>query len=144
MNKKPFTHCFECWKKQTSSQTKTKSNDTDTSTESSAVSFAISTAQLATDPKDSDPGEIFCAANIAKSKQLTLNHHIFTDGNWKQKLAQPHPTVELTVSTDNGDYEGFGFESPYIREHPVEGITDCGAQCCLMGYSDCQAAGFKR
>ena len=84
------------------------------------------------------------SVSAVHSKPLTLNHHIFTDGNWKLKLAQPHPTVELSLSTNSDDYEGFGFESPRVCDHPAEGVTDSGAQCCLWGFGDCQAAGISR
>ena len=73
-----------------------------------------------------------------------LRHHVFTNGNWKLKLAQPHPTVDLTVSTNKSDYDQFGLRYTPLADHPIAAIVDSGAQCCLWGWTDCQAAGLTR
>ena len=142
-NKKPFTHCVECWKKQTA-QNKPPNTDSDQVKESSAVSFEISTAHLDSASPSSNTNDCSSVINAVQTKSLTLNHHVFTNGNWKLKLAQPHPTVQLKVSTDSSDYEGFGFDNPGILDQLIKAIVDSGAQCCLWGLADCLAAGFRQ
>ena len=44
--------------------------------------------------------------------KLILRHHIFEDGQWKMKLAQPHPTVLITVTTNTDDYKLFRIKCP--------------------------------
>ena len=109
-----------------------------------AVSFEISTAHLNFTPLLSSLKPDFTYVSAVQAKTLSLNHHIFTNGNWKLKLAQPHPTVQLTVSTDVSDYEGFGFHHPGVSDHTINAIVDSGAQCCLWGLNGCQAAGFSQ
>ena len=115
----------------------------DVSTESSAVSFEIS-ANSTTTPSLSKVQVASMGVNSIGSKTLTLNHHVFENGDWKLRLAQPHPTVRLMVATECSDYEEFGFNRPSVSNHGVQAIIDSGAQCCLWGWSDCKAAGFQQ
>ena len=76
--------------------------------------------------------------------KLILKHHLFQDGEWKLKLAQPHPTVKVTMFTHNYDYERFKITPPPSIETGITAIVDSGAQCCVWSWSACQAAGFTR
>ena len=115
----------------------------DVSTESSAVSFEIS-ANSTTTSSLSKVQVASMGVNSIGSKTLTLNHHVFENGDWKLRLAQPHPTVWLMVATECSDYEEFGFNRHSVSNHGVQAIVDSGAQCCLWGWSDCKAAGFRQ
>ena len=58
-------------------------------------------------------------------------------------MAQSHPTLKLTLSTDASDYNGFGFSfTPKVESYEFTAIIDSGAQCCLWGWQGCKAAGF--
>ena len=130
-NKKPFHDCLDCWQKKNNTRKgrNNRGND-DAATEFNAVSFEISANESA---EFSD----------IHYKTLTLNHHVFDNGDWKLQIAQPHPTVLLKIYTDCTDYEVFGFHGPRITNHNIKGIVDSGAQCCLWGWNDCRAAGFR-
>ena len=52
-----------------------------------------------------------------------LRHHVFSNGNWKLQLAQPHPTVDLIVSTNKSDYNQFGLRYPPLADHPIAAIV---------------------
>ena len=106
-NKKPFTDCFDCWKKKTHTSQGRRVNDSeDVSTESSAVSFEIS-ANSTTTSSLSKVQVASMGVNSICSKTLTLNDDVFENGDWKLRLAQPHPIVWLMVATECSDYEEF-------------------------------------
>ena len=104
----------------------------------------MSTAQVQCAQSDFHPLRDSLFVNAIHKKPITLNHHVFTNGNWKLKLAQPHPTVQLSVSTEKADYDRFGLDHPRFLKHSIKAIVDSGAQCCLWGLLDCLAAGFSQ
>ena len=51
----------------------------------------------------------FNSSNMSRVPLPTvLRHHVFSNGNWKLQLAQAHPIVNLTGSTNISDYNEFG------------------------------------
>ena len=127
-NKRPFTECQDCWRK--AHPFRQVSNYDDHQADASAVSFEIAVINKEFLP----PSEI---------NKNVLPHHVFEDGDSLMKLAQPHPTVELMLCTENKDYQDFGFPSPKIKEQNILAVADSGAQCCLWGLKDFLNAGFK-
>ena len=76
-NKKPFSECFECFKKK-------KPVKDENMSENSAVPFRVSA---------------YSAINHHSIKPLTLTH-VSVNGDWKMRLAQPHSSVKLVVHTN--------------------------------------------
>ena len=76
--------------------------------------------------------------------RLIMKHYIFQDGGWKSRLAQPHPTVEVSIATNINDYNNFNIRNPPCVSSIIKAIVDSGAQCCLWGWLGCQKAGFRR
>ena len=148
-NKKAFVDCQDCWNNNNRSSSKSQKKQEDMySKDAGAVSFEISV--IDNDKSNWSINSMIVGATSENShidhnkKEVVLSHHVFKDGNWRSKVAQPHPTVELNVSTTVSDYEGFGFPYPAINKHHITAIVDSGAQCCLWGWNDCRAAGFTR
>ncbi len=65
---------------------------------------------------------------------VTLDHHIF-DGTrgWVAAESKKQPTLELTFSIDEKDYEQMNLPTPVVTPSQVKAITDTGAQSSLMG-----------
>ena len=110
----------------------------------SAVSFEISTVHLDSASSSSSTNDCCSVVNAVQAKSLTLNYHVFTNGNWKLKLAELHSTVQLVLSTDSLDYEEFGFDNLGILNKFIKAIVNSGALCCLWGLADCLAIGFSQ
>ena len=91
-----------------------------------------------------ESGILHVAGMNTEEREIVLSHHIFKDGSWIPKSNTSHPKLRLEARTNDGDYRGFGLENPksYKCTFLVEAITDSGAQCCVWGWVQCQAAGF--
>ena len=63
-------------------------------------------------------------------RSVPLEHHIFTEAGWKRALSLKHPTLRLTITTDENDYKTFGYMFKPIRR-TVTIVVDSGAQSCL-------------
>ena len=144
VNKKPFINCQDCWK--INNPRNTGGGDHKDNVDASAVSFSINVVQdtssipsVLTNRKN-DHCEV--ATSTIQQKPF-FDHHIFENGNWMRKMAQPHPTLKLTLSVDPIDYNGFGLGlAPKVESYEFTAIIDSGAQCCLWGWQGCKAAGF--
>ena len=76
--------------------------------------------------------------------RFVLRHHVFEDGCWKMKLAQPHPTVNITLSTNINDYKLFKVRHPPSRSINVTAVVDSGAQVCVWSWNQCKNSGYSR
>ena len=133
-NKIPFVDCQDCWKKK-NNRTKNYANQKD-GADANAISFNISSYELNQEEPHVELNSI--------SGGVVLNHHVFTNGDWKLQLAQPHPTIEINVSTSISDYTKLNLPYVAITNYPVTAIVDSGAQCCLWGWKECQESGFRK
>ena len=118
-NRKPFTRCQPCWKKQ------------------NAKSKQQSTAGSINVVEDDVFGQI-SAINIptgsSKQKSHTLNHQIFSKGEWKKAKINAHPKVSLKLSLDN--------QTP--GQIDISSIADSGAQSDLWSLDQYLNAGFRK
>ena len=107
-NRRPFTRCQSCWKKEHSTQKQ------DGTTQSS-ISFI---------DDDESFGQI-TAINIPpsppKQRIYGLDHQIFNKGEWKKAKIKAHPRVPLKVSLDN--------QTP--GQIDITAVADSGAQSDL-------------
>ncbi|KAK2555623.1 hypothetical protein P5673_022644 [Acropora cervicornis] len=94
-----------------------------------------------------------CRRKHAKARQgsvgrfapVTLDHHIFTNGEWKRARLRDHPRVPITISIDTSAqtrYRTPNRTSNTIAE--VSAIADTGAQSDLWSMTDFIARGFSR
>ena len=81
---------------------------------------------------------------VLNAGRLIMRHHVFQDGQWKSRLAQPHPTVHIALSTTGADYDQFKIKNPPLVSCNTTAVVDSGAQCCVWGWALCKKAGFRR
>lgn len=120
-NRRPFTRCQSCWKKEHSTQKQ------DGTTQSS-ISFIND---------DESFGQI-TAINIPssppKQRNYRLDHQIFNKGEWKKAKITAHPRVPLKVSLDN--------QTP--GQIDITAVADSGAQSDLWSLDEFLKAGFQK
>ena len=82
---------------------------------------------------------------INKPLPPSLNHHIFSKGEWKRACLREHPRVAITISLDKStqDNSGNSHQSPDIHAD-VSAIADTGAQSDLWSFADFLASGLTR
>ena len=72
-----------------------------------------------------------------------MKHFIFSEEGWRKAQSLKHPTITLTLSTDERDYKTFGYLYKRVENYSITVVPDSGAQACLwgrIGFLDC---GFK-
>ena len=169
-NKTPFTVCKDCWQ-QTHQRTQVADQNL-LPADHNAITFALTTVNLSnvssTDstPSVSPPLEskssivgtqetnhpVIHTASVTGSSttfnagKLIMKHHVFKDGQWKSRLAQPHPIVKINISTNIDDYNRFKLRKPQklSKNLQIPAIVDSGAQCCVWSWTQCREAGFLR
>ena len=82
------------------------------------------------------------AASIGCRRPVCLEHHIFTESGWKKATSFKHPTLQLTISTDENDYRAFGYPFKQIENRTITVVVDSGAQSCLWSRQECFNCGF--
>ena len=169
-NKTPFTACKECWSRTHQRQ---PPPNTDVESAALYMDITTVDAPPSYDDTDTLPNSLLDTITSASNKPIApplktnntiadvtqnllpevssfhagrfvLKHHIFRSGEWKSDLAQPHPTVNVCINTNDDDYDKFHIKTPPYVSFNVEAVVDSGAQCCLWGWSECKQAGFRR
>ena len=72
---------------------------------------------------------------------VTLDHHVFTKGEWKKARLLPHPRIKITISA--AERQGTPNQTPTPTAH-VSAIADTGAQSDLWSLSEYLSCGFSR
>ena len=83
--------------------------------------------------------------SVGRFAPVTLDHHIFTKGEWKRARLRDHPRIPITISIDTSAqtrYRTPNRTSNTIAE--VSAIADTGAQSDLWSMTDFIACGFSR
>ena len=78
----------------------------------------------------------------ALQKSVSLRHHIFTAGEWREARVMGHPVVRLSASVSATDYRQFNRRCPAVHPTNISALVDSGAQSCLWSLQDFLAAGF--
>ena len=80
-----------------------------------------------------------------KNPPVTLDHHVFSKGEWRRARLQAHPTVNISITTDpQTTDDGASRENNTIRQAHVSAIADTGAQSDIWSLKDFLACGFPR
>ena len=74
---------------------------------------------------------------------VELNHHIFTDGDWRKVSSLQHPMLTVKVSVVEADYHKLGFDCPNVRPFNLCVVADSGAQSCLWSRAEFHKFGFS-
>ena len=76
-------------------------------------------------------------------RSVSLEHHIFTEAGWKKVLSVKHPTLRISITTDENDYKTFGYLFKPIHRRTITVVVDSGAQSCLWSRRECIESGFR-
>jgi hypothetical protein len=140
-NSKPHKVCLSCFR----ARRQKKSSLTPT-----ASSTASSSAIHTTEPE--------CVSQIAAvhpttiqnvpkkhHPQITLDHHVFSKGEWKKARFKPHPRASIVLAMDAAAQAKYitGIKNVSTRVG-VSAIADTGAQCDVWSLRDFLACGFKQ
>jgi hypothetical protein len=86
--------------------------------------------------------EFICRQQVKQGHVMTLQHHIFTKGEWRRAKFTQHPTVSIRVSID-----GTAIRPRRLRQPPcsveVDAVTDSGAQSDVWSLKQFLAHGFS-
>ena len=84
--------------------------------------------------------------NRAQGKSLQsvrMDHHIFTEGEWRRSKFLEHPTWSARISVNRKDYSEFSRPCPKVSSFNVLAKLDSCAQSCLWSKKEYLSAGFK-
>ena len=76
------------------------------------------------------------------SQVVVLQHHIFTDGEWRRARFTKHPTVRLRLSIDERAPRARHLRHSQVFAN-VDGVTDSGAQSDVWSLNQFLASGFS-
>ena len=129
-NSKPFKLCQSCFKSGTN-----KRDAAASSSKTSALSSFVGSLQMG------NPDE----ASSTQVSSILLNHHIFSEGEWKKATSFQHPKLKIKAVVDDSDYHNLRLPVPVHPSKPVhiEVVPDSGAQSCLWSRTAYLAAGFR-
>lgn len=82
--------------------------------------------------------------NSATTRNIRMDHHVFTEGEWRRAKFMGHPTWPTQLSVRRKDYSDFSRPCPQIPNNvKVMAKMDSCAQSCLWSKKEFFAAGFK-
>ena len=88
------------------------------------------------------------ASVVVQSKpyqSVPIPHHIF-DGTqgWMRVPAEPHPTIHVTVSSNQSDYDHLRLPFPKMSPVSCSVVVDSGCQSALLGVKTFNKLGLKK
>ncbi|XP_068753710.1 uncharacterized protein [Montipora capricornis] len=82
---------------------------------------------------------------VGRCAPVTLDHHIFTKGEWTRAHLRDHPRVPITISIDTSAQAKYRTPNRTSNTHAeISAIADTGAQSDLWSMKDFLACGFSR
>ena len=84
--------------------------------------------------------------NLVQRKSLQsvrMDHHIFTEGEWRRSKFLEHPTWSAHISINRKDYSEFSRPCPKVSGFNILAKLDSCAQSCLWSKKEYLSAGFK-
>ena len=75
---------------------------------------------------------------------IRMDHHAFTNGEWRRTKFLDHPTWPVNLSVRRKDYTDFSRSCPQVPSKiSVAAKLDSCAQTCLWSKKEFLSAGFK-
>ena len=152
-NKKPHTHCLECWRKNfaaTKDSNKAENNMLSVDSQFGQISVlsththtrsrrrrkkrrrALPSPEVVHDTGEVDDAALACTGTSRPKPKVILSHHIFTKGAWRRARVAQHPRTPLKLSPEH---------APEM-EADVDGLADSGAQSDVWGLDEYRKAGY--
>jgi hypothetical protein len=77
-------------------------------------------------------------------QNIRMDHHVFTEGEWRRSRFLEHPTWPTRISVRRKDYSDFSRSCPQLPStiNVIAKLDSC-AQSCLWSRKEFLAAGFK-
>lgn len=152
-NVKPHTVCLNCYRarrrkrgqRQTQPTTQATS-ETDHVSQIAAIQPAETESRRRRNKRrhrhNSDASATHNITN--RRRQVILDHHIFTKGEWKRARLRPHPKVAITVSFAHHRKDKDHQTRQPGTHADVSAVADTGAQSDLWSLKEYLANGFSR
>ena len=83
------------------------------------------------------------AAQVNSLQSVRMDHHIFSEGEWRRAKFLDHPTWSASISVNRKDYVEFSRPCPKVSSFNVVAKLDSCAQSCLWSKKEYLNAGFK-
>jgi hypothetical protein len=78
-------------------------------------------------------------------KAIRVPNMLFSNVNgWGKGNPEEHPTITVTVSTENSEYDHLSLPMPQISPKTVRAVTDSRCQSSLMGLETYYSLGLKK
>ena len=157
-NSKPFNMCRECFR----TQRRTKPSEQNAMSEQpQAADVGIITSDIfaiGSEIRSSDGGpstkppatrknrrrQRHANVNSATAHNIRMDHHVFSEGEWRRAKFMDHPTWPTQLSVRRKDYADFSRPCPQIPSIiKLSAKMDTCAQSCLWSKKEFLAAGFK-
>ena len=132
-NKKPHERCFNCWKRRRNQRKPDQAQNNTISTVQDHNPFGQICTISSNKPNQTPPLTASSQkAKTAQPKQVTLNHHIFSKGEWRRARLRNHPSTQLTIANDS---------RPSFAAN-VQALADSGAQSDVWSLEEYLRAGY--
>ena len=138
-NSKPHAFCIDCWRAR-----RRRNRPSEIRQQPPSEIQAV----------ESDPVSQLTANHCSVTVQhgdinvVSLDHHVFSKGEWKRARIRDHPKVQITISLDKSAWwhkkqsDGPATASPI--DATITAVADSGAQSDLWSLDEYLAHGFSR
>jgi len=129
--------CKPCWQKKRDNKRNVRTSSGPSNQASGLENSEEFPYLAAADHKEKEAAHIpaeLLAMSSQRDMSVPMPHHVF-DGTrgWMQSPPKPHPTISLTVSVDQSDYDHLRLPCPKMRPTKCLVVTDSGCQSALLG-----------
>lgn len=135
-NKKPHERCATCWKRRRNEKKseQAENNTISVAPDSNPFGQLCVMTPLESKPTTQQPirQQKKVGVNPVKPNHITLNHHIFSKGEWRKARLRDHPSTQLSITNDL---------CPSITTN-VHALADSGAQSDVWSREEFLRAGF--
>ena len=147
-NSKPYEMCQGCHRTQRRKKADKTENSSVASASDSQAEFDVIVAQVSGVKAEAcgAMGKQHQQANRKQkgklSQSIRMDHHVFSEGEWRRSRFLEHPTWPARLSVDRKDYSEFSRSCPKVADINVSAKLDSCAQSCLWSKKEFLKAGF--
>ena len=149
-NTKPYEMCRKCFHSKNSRKPADKTAQTALVTESETLDAGVIVSQVSAIGICSSKGSGSGTPDANKNHthpckgNIRMDHHIFSEGEWRRAKFLDHPTWTPEMSVRRKDYAAFSRPCPKVpnKINIVAKLDSC-CQSCLWSKKEFLAAGFK-
>ena len=152
-NSKPHALCIDCWRARRRRKRPLEVRQQPPSelqvVESDLVSQLTANHCFAVEPQsERQAHRLLAIAQHGDINIVSLDHHVFSKGEWKRARLRDHPKVHITISLDKSAWwhkkKGDGPATASPIDATITAVADSGAQSDLWSLDEYLAHGFSR